>query len=63
MGAAQLLKQTGKSAKELREMVTSKGGTTEAALKVLKDKRFEEIWLVAVRAAHKRCYDLGKENK
>ena len=63
MGAAQLLKQTGKSAKELREMVTSKGGTTEAALKVLKDKRFEEIWLVAVRAAHKRCYDLGKETK
>lgn len=59
-GAAALMQETGRSAKDLREAVASKGGTTEAALKVLKKKNFDNIWVPAVKAAHDRAMELGK---
>jgi pyrroline-5-carboxylate reductase len=45
---------------ELRRMVTSKGGTTEAALKVLEDGGWPRIFGEAVRAALKRGRELSR---
>lgn len=44
----------------LREKVTSKGGTTEAALKVFKKRRFKELIEVAIKAAVSRARELSK---
>ena len=45
----------------LREKVTSKGGTTAAALDVFKNKNFTEIIKQAMRAADTRAAELSKE--
>ena len=58
-GAAILLQETGKPVASLREMVTSKGGTTEAALNVLERKKFKEALIEAVRAAARRSKELS----
>lgn len=60
IGSAAMLAETGQSAEELREMVTSKGGTTEAALKVLRERKLAYVWLLAVRAAQRRARELSK---
>ena len=52
-----LLKQTGLSAEELRKQVTSKGGTTEAALEVLRNNG---TLAEAVKAAVRRAKELSK---
>jgi pyrroline-5-carboxylate reductase len=54
----QLLAQTGSSPMELRKMVTSAGGTTEAALKVLSGNG---SWSEAALAARKRAQELSKK--
>ncbi len=59
-GSIKLLEETGLSAKELREKVTSKGGTTEAALNVFKHKRLNSIVREAVVKATKRARELSK---
>lgn len=46
--------------KELIHQVTSKGGTTEAALKVFTDSNLEKIWMKAITAAYKRARELSK---
>lgn len=48
----------GRSAKEWREAVTSKGGTTEAALQVLRRRKFVEAVVEAVEAAAARAAEL-----
>jgi pyrroline-5-carboxylate reductase len=58
-GAAVLLQETGQPVASLRKMVTSKGGTTEAALKVLEHRRVKEHVMEAVRAAAKRSKELS----
>ncbi|HTL48566.1 MAG TPA: pyrroline-5-carboxylate reductase [Verrucomicrobiae bacterium] len=58
VGAALVAQASAQSAAELRAMVTSKGGTTEAALKVLADKGVEESFLQAFEAAEKRGREL-----
>jgi pyrroline-5-carboxylate reductase len=56
MGSCALLSESGLSAPELRKQVTSKGGTTEAGLKILeKGGSLEE----AVKAAFKRAEELA----
>jgi pyrroline-5-carboxylate reductase len=60
LGAAQTMKQTGKPAKELREMVTSPGGTTMEALKVLDKKKFREALVEAVKAAAEKSKKLSR---
>lgn len=60
IGSAKLLESVNLSAKELRERVTSKGGTTEAALKVLEKNYFSKIFKKALGAAHKRAGELNK---
>lgn len=48
----------GRSAREWREAVTSKGGTTEAALEVLRNRNFVEAVEEAIEAAAKRAAHL-----
>lgn len=61
LGAAHMLCETGQEAKQLREAVTSPNGTTMAALKVLKEYRFEEAIEQAVQKATERSAELGQE--
>jgi pyrroline-5-carboxylate reductase len=60
LGAARMMTETGKTPTRLREMVTSPGGTTEAALKSMNQAGFGEIVAEAVKAATKRAKELGK---
>lgn len=59
-GAAELLVQDDRSATSLREAVTSKGGTTDAATTVMQDRGFSEIVVEAVVAARNRGQELSE---
>ena len=59
-GALKLLKSQGIPAHELRAKVTSKAGTTEAALKVMEQHKIKEIFLDALSAANNRAAELGQ---
>ena len=60
IGAVQLLDTSQQSATELKAAVTSKGGTTEAALTILRSKNTEKIWEEAIKTAYKRAKTLSK---
>lgn len=60
-GATQLARQSPDSIATLRERVTSKGGTTAAALDVFADKQFSEIIDTAMQAAADRAAQLSSE--
>ena len=60
VGAGLLAESSSISPAEFRKMVTSKGGTTEAALRVLKAKKFEEIFHQALEAALQRGRELSQ---
>ena len=60
LGAARLVSDTGRRPSELREAVTSPGGTTEAALKVLQGGGFLHLVRDAVVAARDRGVALGQ---
>ncbi len=59
LGAAALLLQDDRSAKELREAVTSKGGTTAAALNVLNERNVLDAIEDAVVSARDRGRELS----
>jgi len=59
LGAAQLAAKSGEPASVLRERVTSKGGTTEAALRVFDEERLAERLCKALEAASRRGAELG----
>ena len=59
VGAARLLDERGAEAAALRVEVTSPGGTTEAALRVLDEQGLEELMAEAVAAATRRGEELG----
>ena len=61
IGATQLAGESEKSLSELREMVTSPGGTTEAGLVVFADKDLEGLIQAVLEAAHKRGVELGEK--
>lgn len=58
-GAALLAAQSEVSLAQLRNLVTSPGGTTEAALTHLLDGGFEALFTDAIRAAHRRSIELA----
>lgn len=60
LGAARLMMETEMSPTELREMVTSPGGTTMAGLAALEEGDFGETVVEAVMAATVRAGELGK---
>jgi pyrroline-5-carboxylate reductase len=59
-GAAALAAQSSDPAALLRERVTSKGGTTEAALQMMAEKGVKEGIIAGVKAAAARGRELGK---
>lgn len=60
VGSGLLAQASPSSPEELRKMVTSKGGTTEAALKVLEEKNFRGIFHEALEAALRRGRELSQ---
>lgn len=58
LGSAHLLREAAESAPELRGMVTSKGGTTEAAIKVLEASGQMDALIRALTAARDRGREL-----
>lgn len=59
LGSARLALESGKPLHELRAAVTTKGGTTEAGLRVLAEGGLDELVLEAVRAATHRGAELA----
>lgn len=60
LGSAKLLEAVKEDPADLRAKVTSKGGTTEAAIKVFEKKKLKNIIKEAVREARKRSKELSK---
>lgn len=61
MGAAKLVESSSEPLEILRERVTSKRGTTEAALESLKKDNMSEALFRAIQAALQRSRELGEE--
>ena len=59
VGSAKMLRDTGKHPVELREMVTSPGGTTIAAIRELESARVRAAFLDAIEAAKLRGEELA----
>ncbi|NJD26082.1 MAG: pyrroline-5-carboxylate reductase [Betaproteobacteria bacterium] len=59
-GAAALAAQSAEPAATLRERVTSKGGTTEAALRVMTERGVKDGIVAGCKAAEARGRELGK---
>jgi pyrroline-5-carboxylate reductase len=62
-GAAGMLKAKNGTPSELRDAVTSPGGTTAAALAVMRKNNFRGVLDDAVKAAKKRSIELGGAKK
>ncbi len=60
LGSGHLVQHSDRTPAELREMVTSKGGTTAAALAVFEQGDFRGLVKRAVAAAYRRSLELGK---
>jgi len=60
-GAASMAREQTHSPQVLRENVTSKGGTTAAALAVFDEQELADIILKAMQAAQQRAIELGDE--
>ena len=58
-GSARLCDETKLAPEELRARVTSKGGTTAAAVDVLAAGGVGEKWVEAIKAAHRRARELA----
>lgn len=61
IGAGELARISGEPPAVLRDRVTSKGGTTYAALCVLEDALVKDLLMEAIQAAHRRAQELGRE--
>ena len=61
LGAAKLAASSSEPPAVLRQSVTSKGGTTEAALRIFDEEKLAERFTRAVEAASHRATELGTE--
>jgi len=61
LGSVHLMQKSGKPPAELRRNVTSRGGTTERALKVFEEGGFAGLVEDAVKAAYRRAIELGNQ--
>ena len=61
VGATKLAIERGEDPARLRAQVTSRGGTTEAAIAVLERTGVREKFIEAVRAARARSIEMGEE--
>jgi pyrroline-5-carboxylate reductase len=62
LGAAVMLRDTGEHPVQLREAVTSPGGTTIAAIRELERHGVRAALIAAIEAAHARSVELGRES-
>jgi len=60
VGAAALATRSELDIQHLREQVTSKGGTTEAALKTMREQEFKGLVDSAVKSAEARSRELAE---
>ncbi|MDY6910928.1 MAG: pyrroline-5-carboxylate reductase [Chloroflexota bacterium] len=63
LGSTRFVQASGKHTAELRDMVTSPGGTTAAGLLCLEEGSLRAVLTQAVVAAYERAQSLGKEQK
>jgi pyrroline-5-carboxylate reductase len=61
LGSAKLAASSAEPPATLRRNVTSKGGTTEAALKVFEEEKLAERFARAIEAASRRGTEMGDE--
>ncbi len=61
VGSARMAMECNESAQELRQRVTSKGGTTEAALRILEEGQMTELFSNALKSAKKRSEELAEQ--
>jgi pyrroline-5-carboxylate reductase len=61
LGASALARNSSEPPALLRERVTSKGGTTHAAITSLEQDHVHHAFIRAIRAAHHRAQELGDE--
>ena len=59
-GAGKMAQISNASAEELRNRVTSKGGTTAAAINLLDDQKIKDTIYAAMKAAYSRSKELGE---
>jgi pyrroline-5-carboxylate reductase len=59
IGAATLMRDTGEDAADLRAKVTSKGGTTHAAITTLEEHGVKDSIIAALKAAQARSIELA----
>lgn len=60
LGSVHLLTQSKESAADLRARVTSKGGTTQAAMDVFLGRKLNDVFIEALTAAKNRAKELSK---
>ena len=61
IGAGELARASTEPPEVLRQRVTSKGGTTHAALTSMEGSQVKERFITALHAAHVRAGELGRE--
>ena len=59
-GSIHLLLDSNKSANELVKTIATKGGTTEAGLKIMQKYKFHKIFENLTRASYKKAKEQGK---
>jgi pyrroline-5-carboxylate reductase len=60
-GASALARASSEPPEVLRQRVTSKGGTTHAALTSLEESKVKDLFVQALHAAERRAHELGVE--
>ena len=61
IGAGELAQSSHEPPEILRQRVTSKGGTTHAAITSMDDSQIKELFAKALHAAHRRAQEMGAE--
>jgi pyrroline-5-carboxylate reductase len=61
VGASELARASTDSPQELRAKVTSKGGTTQAAITAMQEAGLQQAFIAALKAAQHRARELGDE--
>ena len=61
IGAGELARSSGEAPEILRQRVTSKGGTTHAAISSMEDDNIKAQFVRAMHAARRRAQELGDE--
>ena len=61
VGAGELAKSSHEPPEILRQRVTSKGGTTHAAITSMDSSHIKDLFAKALHAAHHRAVEMGKE--